>query len=89
MNIRIIEAKMSHNEQDGYLGYVHFEVEGHKQPYELTLQSEKRLDDWNYALHFLNESGSEQEIEAVERAIEEDDDFFDRLVEAALDELPS
>lgn len=83
MKMKLLHAEMAYNEQEGYLGRVQFEIEGHKQPYELTLQSAGRLDDWNYALHFLGESGAEQEIEAVERAIETDDEFFDDLVEAA------
>ncbi|MFC5699975.1 hypothetical protein ACFPVX_01665 [Cohnella faecalis] len=87
MNIRILAATMKHDESNGYLGHVRFEAEGHKQPYELTLQSDKRIDDWNYALNFLDESGSEQQIEAVEKALEEDDDIFDSLVDAALASL--
>lgn len=80
---KLLHAEMTYSEQDGYLGRVQFEVEGHPQPYELTLQSDKRWDDWNYSLHFLRESGKEQDIEVVEQAIETDDDFFDDLVEAA------
>lgn len=84
MKAEILHADMSYCETGGYLGHVHFRVEGHKQPYELTLQSEGPLDDWNYSLNYLHESGLEHEIEAVERAIEEDDDFFDQLAEAAV-----
>jgi hypothetical protein len=87
MKIRILKAAMTHNEQEGYLGHVSFEVEGHKTPYELTLQSDRRPDNWNYALNFLNEPGSEEEIEAVERAIEDDDDIFDTLAEAAVEQI--
>lgn len=79
----LLHAEMAYSEQDGYLGRVRFEVEGHLQPYELTLQSDKRWDDWNYSLHFMSESGKEQDIEIVEQALETDDDFFDDLVEAA------
>lgn len=84
VKMNILHAEMHYDEQDGYLGKVQFAVEGHKQPYELTLQSDKRPDDWNYALNFMRESGSEQEIEMVEQAIEADDDLFDDLVEAAM-----
>ncbi|WP_123040717.1 hypothetical protein [Cohnella candidum] len=87
MNAKITSAEMAYNERDGYFGRVRFEVEGHKQPYELTLQSDKRMDDWNYSLNFLSESGVEQQIEAVEQAIEENDDFFDDLVEAAVNAM--
>ena len=84
MKVEIIHADMSYSDADGYLGHVHFRVDGHKQPYELTLHSEGRMDDWNYSLNYLHASGIEKEIEAVERAIEEDDDFFDMLAEAAV-----
>lgn len=89
LKVTILEAVMSHSKETGYLGHVRFEAEGHKTPYEMTLQSDKRLDDWNYALNFLNEPGSEEEIEAVEKAIEEDDALFDDLVEAAVNTLPA
>jgi len=83
LNKKLLHAEMSYSEQDGYLGKVQFEVEGHQQPYELTLQSDKRWDDWNYSLNFMRDSGREQDIEAVEQALETDDNFFDDLVEAA------
>jgi hypothetical protein len=85
VKVNILSTNMTHSEENGYLGHVQFEVDGHKKPYEMTLQSDRRLDKWNYALNFLNESGNEEEIEAVEKAIEEDDEFFDTLVEATLD----
>jgi len=78
---------MTFDEKDGYLGHVRFETEGHKQPYELTLQSDKRMNDWNYSLHFWKDSGSEAQFETVEQAIETDDDLFDSLVEAAVNSL--
>lgn len=84
VKVNILGADMKFSEHDGYLGHVRFAAEGHKQPYELTLQSDGRVDDWNYALNFLNESGKEEEIELVERAIEEEDELFDSLVEAAM-----
>jgi hypothetical protein len=89
MKWKLLHAELSYRPQEGYLGHVHFEVDGHKQPYELTLFSEGNLDEWDYSLHFLRESGSEKEIEFVEQAIEEDDDFFDQLVEAAKARLRS
>jgi hypothetical protein len=84
VKVKILSASMQYSEGDGYLGHVRFEVEGQKQPYEITLQSNRRSDDWNYALNFMNEPGSEEEIEVVEKAIEEDDELFDTLVEAAM-----
>jgi hypothetical protein len=89
LNIRILQAAMKHDEQNGYLGNVGFQVEGHKQPYEITLQSDRKPDDWNYSIHFLSEPGSEEQLDLVERAIEEDDELFDALVEAALETAES
>ncbi|MBW7454230.1 hypothetical protein ACFOLF_08775 [Paenibacillus sepulcri] len=87
MNIKIISASMTHDAEEGYKGNVIFEVEGHKYPYEVTLLT-KKGKMWDYSLSFSSESGSEEEIFAVEQAIEEDDEIFDRIVEAAEDSLP-
>jgi len=87
VKITILNAIMSHHPKDGYLGHVTFGVDGHKQPYELTLQSDRKPDDWNYSLHFAGEPGPEEEIDAVDRVIDEDDDVFDMLVEAAMEKL--
>lgn len=78
----ISNASMTHSKADGYVGEVQFRVEGHAQAYVITLHS-KSGKDWGYGLHFLNDSGSEEEISAVEEWLEEEDDAFDRLVEAA------
>lgn len=86
MQVKITEATMTHSKADGYLGRVAFQVESHPKAYELTLQS-KSGKDWSYALNFLAEPGSEEEIEAVEAAIEEDDELFDQLVDAAKNSL--
>ena len=74
---------MSFSEDKGYLGHVRFAVEGHKQPYEITLQSDKGNFDWNYALNFSNESGNEDEILLVDERLEEDDELFDMFVDLA------
>lgn len=86
MNISIKAAAMTHTTKDGYLGHVTFQVEGHKDAYEITLQSDKG-EDWNYALNFAEESGSEEDITAVEQVIEQDDEVFDTLLDAAYDSL--
>ncbi len=87
--IHIRQPKLERLEEPekGFLGRVELEVEGHTQPYELTLFS-KRGHDWDYSLHFLHESGKEEEIEAVEQIIEEDDDEFDRIIEAIWEVYP-
>lgn len=81
MKIAIVQAAMS-REEDGYRGSVLFEAEGHKCAYEVTLLS-KNGSSWDYSLSFGGESGPEEEILAVERALEEDDDLFDQLIDAA------
>lgn len=82
MDWSIIAAEMTHGKEDGYLGKVRFALEGQKSRYEMTLQS-KNGKEWSYSLSFAEESGSEPEIEAAERRLEEDDELFDALVDAA------
>jgi hypothetical protein len=81
--IHILDAIMRHSEENGYVGQTHFEVTGHKKPYEITLFS-KKGEDWEYSLHFLHEPGSEEEILALEDELEENDELFGQLVEAAM-----
>lgn len=80
MKVKILHAKMSQSDEDGYVGQVQFEVEEHKKPYEVTLQSNNGRNNWSYALNFWNESGSEEEIQAVDERLEEDDAFFEQFV---------
>lgn len=82
MKLRILGARMSYDEANGYVAHVQFEAEGHKRPYEATLQSDKG-NEWSHSLFFLNESGSEEEIEAVEAALDTDDELFGSLIDAA------
>lgn len=87
MEVKIIHAHMTNSKEDGYVGAVHFEVEGHQQAYEMTLQS-KRGKDWGYALFFLSGSGNEEQLLSVEDEIEENDELYERLIEAGLAALP-
>jgi len=82
MNISILTAKMTYDKDSGYTGQVQFEVEGHNRSYEITLHSSKG-NDWSYGLHFLGEPGKEEDIFAVEEFIEDNDEAFDHLIEAA------
>ena len=82
MQYSVVEAKMEYSKEDGYVGFVAFTVQGHQEPYEITLQS-KRGREWSYSLHFQKLPGSEEEILAVEEWLEEDDDAFDQLVDEA------
>ncbi|TDF99734.1 hypothetical protein [Paenibacillus piri] len=86
--ISVLEASMTHSKEDGYVGKVEFRVEQHKQPYEITLYS-KNGKEWMYSLNFLHESGSEEEIDALEELLEEDDELYDSLINAAKSKLPA
>ena len=72
---------MTYDKTNGYVAHVQFEVEGHKQPYEATLQSDTG-EEWSHSLLFLNEPGSEEEISAVEDELERNDELFGSLIEA-------
>jgi len=84
--IGIIDASMTYSKEDGYVGKVQFRVDGHDNEYEITLHS-KRGTDWGYGLFFLHESGKEEQLLALEDELEEDDELFDSLVQAAKDKL--
>lgn len=86
MDMNILQASMSHTKEDGYIGRVEFEVSGHKESYEITLHS-KKGDEWSYGLFFSKQSGNEEEIMAVEDWLEEDDEAYFRLVDAAMNTL--
>jgi predicted RNase H-like HicB family nuclease len=86
--INVLEASMTHSKEDGYVGKVAFEVANHKQPYEIMLYR-KKGKEWGYSLNFLKEPGGEEEIEALEELLEENDEIFDQLIEAAQSKLPT
>ena len=77
---------MTLTEENGYVGRVQFSIEGDNNQYEITLQS-KRGKEWGYGLFFMNESGKEEQLLAVEDQLEEDDELFDFLVETAKEKL--
>lgn len=77
-----MDASMTYSKEDGYVGKVQFGVEGHDNQYEITLHS-KKGKEWGYGLFFLHESGKEEQLLALEDELEDNDDLFDSLVEAA------
>lgn len=83
MNVTIREASMTKDEENGYVGKVVFEVEGHDAAYEMALQSDKGRD-WSYSLLFAGSSGSEEQIETVDAEIENNDELYERLIDAAV-----
>ncbi|MDF2923428.1 MAG: hypothetical protein K0R57_2342 [Paenibacillaceae bacterium] len=87
MEINILHATMSYSKEDGYVGKVEFEVSGHKEPYEIVLHSKKR-QDWSYGLFFLKQPGDEEQIEEVEDWLEDSDEAYLMLIDAAMAALP-
>lgn len=88
MELKVLNARMEFTEADGYVGKVAFEVEGHKEPYEIVLQS-KKGKEWSYGLFFLSQPGDEDQILEVEDWLEEDDDAYYSLIDAAKQALPA
>jgi predicted RNase H-like HicB family nuclease len=83
MEIMIRNVVMSRTDEDGWLGKVEFAVKDHKEPYEIVFHS-KDGRDWGYSLHFLDESGPEEEIDALDQYLEENDEAYEMLLDAAL-----
>ncbi|MDR0267531.1 hypothetical protein [Paenibacillus sp.] len=86
MEYQIIKADMKQNEDKQYLGHVTFTLAGQRSQYEITLFS-KKGKDWDYSLNYAGESGIEEEFLKADELLEEDDDLFDALVDAALESM--
>ncbi|MNN61462.1 hypothetical protein D3C81_1766970 [compost metagenome] len=86
MNLTIVTAEMKKAEDGTYLGKTIFRAESHKADYEITFYS-KRGNDWDYSLSYANEPGVEEQLIEVDQAIEQNDELFDRLLDAAWDTL--
>lgn len=84
MNVQILNAKMTYTKDDGHVGAVHFQVEGHPKPYEMALHKSRKAKEWGYGLFFLAGSGDEDLLLEVEDEIEENDELYEKLVEAAI-----
>jgi hypothetical protein len=87
MNLNITHAEMNKDEEGLLLGKTVFTVDGHKEAYEVTFFS-KRGKEWDYSLHFHAEPGDEEQLLTVDTYLENNDDAFDALLDAALDVLP-
>ncbi|GAA0137187.1 hypothetical protein YSY43_40280 [Paenibacillus sp. YSY-4.3] len=87
MELHIVEAQMQRQEDGTYIGKTIFKVASHKANYEITFFS-KKGNDWDYSLHYADEPGIEEQFLFVDSRIEEDDEMFDRLLDAAWDTLP-
>lgn len=85
MSLEILSAEMSRNEDNNYVGRTIFTLENHKAPYEITFFS-KKGKEWEYSLSFAGEPGSEEQFLEADELLENDDDIFDQLLDAALDQ---
>lgn len=84
MNVEIVKAELKREEDKSFIGRTVFTIEQHNSPYEITFFS-KRGSEWDYSLSFAGEPGSEEQFLEVDTLLERDDDFFNQLLDAALD----
>ncbi|WP_106767688.1 hypothetical protein [Paenibacillus faecalis] len=82
--ITIERAGMHRDEEDHFIGYAVFSIQGHTSAYEITFMS-KNGKDWDYSLNYAEESGQEEEFLQADELIEEDDELFDDLLDAAIE----
>ncbi|HEY4391702.1 MAG TPA: hypothetical protein VGN02_10200 [Paenibacillus sp.] len=82
MNLTILQSEMRKDEDGSYVGKTIFQVDSHKADYEITFYSKKGRE-WDYSLNYAKESGAEEELLAVDERIEQDDEWFDSLLDAA------
>ncbi|MGG6310832.1 hypothetical protein [Paenibacillus macerans] len=85
--LNIIHAEMNPQEDGTFIGKTVFEISSHKAGYEITFFSKKGRD-WDYSLHYAGEPGVEEQLLEVDARIEEDDAWFDALLDAAMNTLP-
>lgn len=84
MNVEIIKAELKREEDNSFVGKTVFTLENHKSPYEITFFS-KKGSEWDYSLSFAGEPGSEEQFLETDTLLENDDDLFNQLLDAALD----
>ncbi|RAW13021.1 hypothetical protein DC345_20625 [Paenibacillus taichungensis] len=88
VNIEIIRAEMRREDEKNFVGNTVFRAEGEKSVYEITFMS-KNGKDWDYSLHFTEQSGDEDELLRMDELLENDDDMYNQLLDAALDAYPA
>jgi hypothetical protein len=84
MSLEIVSAEMNRKEDRSYVGRTVFTLENHKAPYEITFFS-TRGTEWDYSLSFAGEPGSEEQFLETDALLENDDDIYNQLLDAALD----
>nr|WP_145408537.1 hypothetical protein [Paenibacillus sp. MER 99-2] len=88
VNIEVIRAEMRREDEKLYVGNTVFKAEGTQSHYEITFMS-KNGKDWDYSLHFTEQSGDEEELLRMDELLENDDDLYNQLLDAALDAYPA
>lgn len=86
MSVNIKEAVMRRDEEGHFVGKTVFALEGHGADYEITFFS-KKGKEWDYSLSFAGVSGSEEKFLELDGRLEEDDELFDLLLDAALESV--
>lgn len=84
----VISATMRQEEDGSFLGQAVFKMEGQKSAFEISLFS-KKGKEWDYSLHYAEGERIEEELLAIDELLEEDDDLFDMLLDAARDTMES
>ncbi|MFC3746755.1 hypothetical protein [Paenibacillus sp. GCM10012306] len=84
MAAEIVSAEMRRNEDGSFVGRTVFTLENHTSPYEITFYS-KKGSEWDYSLSFAGEPGSEEQFLQTDTLLEEDDEIFNQLLDAAID----
>ena len=88
MKIEIIRAEMRREDEKSFVGSTVFKTDDDKSVYEITFMS-KNGKDWDYSLHFTEQSGDEEELLKMDELLENDDDVYNQLLDAALDAYPA
>lgn len=82
MKLNIIEASMKKEADGSFLGKTIFQANEDTTKYEITFFS-KRGKDWDYSLHYSDEPGNEELLLDVDTHIEQSDEAYDLLLDAA------
>jgi hypothetical protein len=82
----VVEAAMIRNPKGEYSGFTKFQANQAPTIYELSLASDDG-NDWMYNLHFTENSGTDELMDQVSNWIDENDEAFDELLQAALDNV--
>nr|WP_272036737.1 hypothetical protein [Paenibacillus sp. JJ-100] len=88
VKIEIMRAEMHREDEKSFVGSTVFKADGNKSVYEVTFMS-KNGKDWDYSLHFTEQSGDEEELLKMDELLENDDDLYNQLLDAALDAYPA